>query len=115
MACTFQRNDESERMGDCSDGSTYLYSTALNAAAQITSMSVGVGSAPANPSWTYDTATGRMTKFNAGLNNSTYSGTLTWNQNSSLQSLVIADTANAPDAQTCTYTHDDLQRIASAT
>jgi RHS repeat-associated protein len=64
-------------------------------------------------SYQYDPNTLRMTQYGAALNNGTISGTLTWNPNGSVQQLVIADPFNSADAQTCTYSADDLGRIAS--
>ena len=41
-------------------------------------------------------------------------GSLTWNPNGSLGQLQITDPFNSANQQTCTYSHDDLARIASA-
>jgi len=41
-------------------------------------------------------------------------GNLTWNPLGTLASLSITDPFNSADAQTCSYSHDDLTRIASA-
>jgi RHS repeat-associated protein len=61
----------------------------------------------------YDPNTLRMTYYGVALNGGTISGSLMWNPNASLQKLVIADPFNAADAQTCTYSADDLSRLAS--
>jgi RHS repeat-associated protein len=66
-------------------------------------------------SYAYDPNTLRMTQYSVALNGGTISGTLTWNQNGSLNQLVVADPFNSADVQTCNYTADDLSRIASAT
>jgi YD repeat-containing protein len=57
-----------------------------------------------------------MTKYTYTVGNSpqTDIGQLTRNPNGSLQQLVITDQLNPADSQTCTYTHDDLGRVASA-
>src|SRR5579859_2490449 len=67
-------------------------------------------------SFTYDPNTERLTKytFSVGSPAQTDVGQLTWNANGSLQQLQITDgISGAQDTQTCTYTHDDLGRIAS--
>jgi RHS repeat-associated protein len=56
-----------------------------------------------------------MTSYSAALNGGTISGGLTWNPNGSLQQLAILDPFNSADVQTCSYSADDLSRIASAT
>lgn len=67
-------------------------------------------------SFVFDPNTGRMTKYTYTVGNSpqTDIGQLTRNPNGSLQQLVITDQLNPADSQTCTYTHDDLGRVASA-
>jgi hypothetical protein len=47
------------------------------------------------------------------INGSITRGDLNWNPNGSLQQLTITDPFNAADAQTCSYSADDLARIAS--
>jgi YD repeat-containing protein len=62
----------------------------------------------------YDPKTLRMTQYAAALNGGTYSsGAPAWNANGSLQQLVITDPFNSSYSQTCTYSADDLSRIAS--
>jgi RHS repeat-associated protein len=65
--------------------------------------------------YTYDPNTGRMAtyEYNVGSTPKYVTGTLGWNQNWSLGSLVIADAFNSADAQTCGYSHDDLSRLQS--
>ena len=41
-------------------------------------------------------------------------GSLGWNQNGTLGSLVIADAFNSANAQTCGYSYDDLARAGGA-
>ncbi len=62
----------------------------------------------------YDAATGRMTQFASIVRSASLTGTPTWNPNGSLRQLAIVDGFNNPgSAQTCTYQHDDLARIAA--
>ena len=63
--------------------------------------------------FTFDPNTGRMTQYNFSVGGKNVTGMLNWNANGSLGSLAINDAWNASDAQTCSYTHDDLARIAS--
>lgn len=65
-------------------------------------------------SYTYDQSTGRMTQYKFTVNGQSLTGTLTWNPNGTLGGLAISDPFNSSDTQTCTYTHDDLTRIAGA-
>jgi RHS repeat-associated protein len=61
-----------------------------------------------------DPNTGRMTKYTFNVGSNSDVGTATWNYNGSLASLAISDTVtSSADTQTCSYTHDDLARIAS--
>lgn len=64
----------------------------------------------------YDSNTLRMTqfKFNVGTQSQSLTGALTWNANSTLGQLAITDQFNSADTQTCSYSHDDLIRIATA-
>lgn len=64
--------------------------------------------------FTFDSNTGRPTQYQFKVGAQQIVGTLTWNSNGTLQSLAITDPLNSPDNQTCTYTHDDLARLASA-
>jgi RHS repeat-associated protein len=60
----------------------------------------------------YDPNTGRQTSFqaNVGGTNPLLSGTLTWNANGSLGTLALNYNGQG---ENCTYSHDDLSRIAS--
>lgn len=77
---------------------------------QITNLTF---SSAASANYTYDANTGRMKSFNQVLGSTPESGTLTWNQNGSLQQLVISDPQNSADSQTCKYSADDLLRLVS--
>jgi RHS repeat-associated protein len=63
-----------------------------------------------------DANTGRLTqyKFKMGSPPQSVVGALTWNPNGSLGNLTITDPLNSSNAQTCTYMHDDLERIAGS-
>jgi RHS repeat-associated protein len=64
---------------------------------------------------TLDPNTGRLAKYQFNVGSNSDIGVLTWNANSSLKTLAIADTVpSTTDTQTCNYTHDDLARVASA-
>jgi RHS repeat-associated protein len=63
--------------------------------------------------FSFDASTGRTTKYQFNVNGQSDIGTLTWNSNGSLKQLAITDALNSADSQTCTYSHDDLSRIAS--
>ena len=60
----------------------------------------------------YDPNTGRQTSFqaNVGGTNPLLSGTLTWNANGSLGTLALNYNGQG---ENCTYSHDDLSRVAS--
>lgn len=66
-------------------------------------------------SFTYDPNTFRMTqyKYTVGATPKTVVGNLTWNANGTLGSLGITDAFNAANTQNCTYSYDDLARLAS--
>lgn len=62
---------------------------------------------------TLDSGTGRMTQYRFNVGSQNVTGNLTWNTNGSLGTLAITNQLNSLDTQTCSYTHDDLSRIAS--
>jgi RHS repeat-associated protein len=64
--------------------------------------------------FTFDAATGRLSKYQYNVNAQTVTGNLSWNSNGTLQSLGITDPLNSQDAQNCTYIYDDLSRLGSA-
>src|SRR5579864_583514 len=55
-----------------------------------------------------------MTQYKYNVNGQAVTGALTWNANGTLQKLNITDPFNGANTQNCSYTHDDLARIASA-
>jgi RHS repeat-associated protein len=93
-----------------SAGQNPLTSTAYNAASLPTSVNLGSGD---SDSFTYDPNTNRMTKYQFSVNGQLYVGTPTWNANGTLATLGITDPFNSADTQNCSYSHDDLVRIAS--
>ena len=94
-------------------GQNPVTATTYNPASQLTAITFGSSD---NDAVTFDANTGRMTQYQYKVGTGpvkTVQGDLTWNANGTLQQLVITDPLNAFDAQTCTYTYDDLARIAS--
>jgi RHS repeat-associated protein len=89
-----------------------LNSTTYNAAGQPTLVTFASND---SDSFAYDSNTGRMTqyKFTIGATPQSLIGNLTWNANGTLASQNITDPFNSLDTQNCSYTHDDLSRIAS--
>jgi RHS repeat-associated protein len=62
----------------------------------------------------FDANTARMTQYKFNVGSQAVVGALNWNANGSLGSLGITDPINTADAQTCTYVHDDLERIGGS-
>lgn len=92
-------------------GSTnQLTSTAYNPSSQPTAVNFASGD---SDTFTYDPNTGRMTKYTLTVGSQAVVGNLTWNPIGTLETLAITDPFNSSNAQTCSYTHDDLSRIAS--
>jgi len=54
---------------------------------------------------------GAVGPMQAAWHDGSANNTLTWNPNGTLKKLVIADTLNTADAQTCNYAYDDLSRL----
>jgi len=93
-----------------SSGQNPLTSTTYNTASQATQVNFGSSDTDV---FTYDQNTTRMTKYAFSINGQSEVGQLTWNAIGSLETLAITDPFNGPDNQTCNYTHDDLERIAT--
>jgi RHS repeat-associated protein len=96
-----------------SSGQNPITAITFNAAGQATALTLGSSD---TDSFTFDPRTGRLStyQFNMGTTPLVDKGVLTWNANGSLQGLVITDAINSTNAQTCSYTHDDLGRVSSA-
>ena len=94
-----------------SSGNNPLSSTSYNYASQPTAVNFGSLDSDA---FTYDPNSNRMTKYQFNVNGQSVTGTLTWNDIATLESLVITDPFYSAGNQTCSFTHDDLARIAGA-
>jgi RHS repeat-associated protein len=92
-------------------GGSELTSTTYNTASQPTAVNFASGD---SDNYIYDPNTGRMTQYKFNVNGQSAVGTLAWNAIGTLGSLGITDPFNASNAQSCTYTHDDLIRILTA-
>ncbi len=78
----------------------------------LTSVTLGSGDSDA---FGYDPLTGRLTSYTFNMNSAVAkTGGLTWNANGSLGTLALTDNVTPANSQTCSYSHDDLARIASA-
>jgi RHS repeat-associated protein len=105
--------DGEGRVSSTTDGNGYhpLVSTSFNAASQPTILNFGSGD---SDSYSYDPNTNRMTQYQFNVNGQSVTGNLSWNANGTLASLLITDPFNSSNTQACSYTHDDLVRIATA-
>lgn len=104
--------DGEGRIYSAGTGGNQLASTTYNAVSEPTIVTFA---SLDSDSFTYDPNTFRMTqyKYTVGSTPKTVVGTLTWNANGTLGSLGITDQFNAANTQNCTYSYDDLARIAS--
>jgi RHS repeat-associated protein len=93
-----------------SNGNAAVTSVSYNVAGQPTQLNLGSGD---SDNFSYDPGTGRMTQYKYTVGGQSVVGNLTWNALGTLASLAITDPFNSANAQTCNYTHDDLERIAS--
>ncbi len=95
-------------------GTNPVYSTTYNTASQVTGVNY-MAAGSDNDIFTFDPNTFRITdyQFNVGSPAKQDWGHLNWNQNGTLGSLAITDPLNTTNSQTCTYTYDDLGRLAS--
>ena len=98
---------EGRLYGIWDSSATIWAGTTYNSASQPTLVNLIDGS----ESFGYDPA-GRMSGWTskAGTAN-TQTGGLTWNANGTVQQLVMTDTYNSTNQQTCSYTYDDLGRL----
>ena len=88
-----------------------LTSTNYNPAIQPTQVNFGSSD---SDSFTYDQNTDRMTQYKFNVNGQSVVGAPTWNPIGTLESLTVTDPFYSGGNQSCSYTHDDLTRIASA-
>jgi len=94
-----------------SAGTNPLTGTTYSVASLATRVNFGSSD---SDSFTYDPNTNRMTQYSFAVNSQSVVGTPTWNAIGTVKSLAITDPFYASDTQTCSYTHDDLSRVASA-
>ncbi|HXX18699.1 MAG TPA: RHS repeat-associated core domain-containing protein [Candidatus Acidoferrum sp.] len=94
-----------------SSGQNPLSSTTYNMASLPTAVNLGSSD---SDSFTYDSNTNRMTQYKFTVNGQSVVGTLNWNPLGTLGSLAITDPFYSANTQTCSYSHDDMTRIASA-
>ena len=94
-------------------GVTYTTSGTAQPIGSLTQVTYG---SQDRDNFSYDTGTGRMNqyKFSVGATPQTVTGNLGWNANGTLASLGITDQLNSSNSQSCTYSYDDLARIAGA-
>jgi RHS repeat-associated protein len=91
-------------------GVTYTTSGTAEPIGSLTNVTFGSGD---SDSFEFYTTTGRMEQYKFNVDGQSASGTLTWNANGTLGSLVITDPFNSEDnGQTCTYGYDALARIS---
>ena len=91
-------------------GQNPVTGTSYNSASEATQVNLGSSDTDV---FSYDPNTFRMTQYQYNVNGKSVTGALTWNANGTLGELNISDAFNAANTQTCTYSHDDLGRIAS--
>jgi RHS repeat-associated protein len=94
-----------------SSGQNPLTNTTYNTASLPTQVNLGSSD---SDSYTYDPNSNRMTKYTFAVNGQSVVGSLTWNSIATLGTLGVTDPFYSGGNQTCSYTHDDLSRIAGA-
>ena len=91
-------------------GQNPLASATYNTASLPTQVNLGSSD---SDSYTFDPSTNRMTQYKFSVNGQSAVGTLTWNPIATLKTLAITDPFYGAGNQACSYTHDDISRIAS--
>jgi RHS repeat-associated protein len=94
-----------------SSGQNPVTATAYSVASLPTQVTFGSSD---SDSFTYDPNSNRMMQYKFTINAQSVVGTLTWNAIGTLETLAITDPFYGAGNQTCSYTHDDVTRIASA-
>jgi RHS repeat-associated protein len=94
-----------------SSGQNPLTSTTYNVASLPTQVNLGSSD---TDTYQFDANTNRMTQYSFNVNGQSVVGALTWNSIGTLESLSVTDPFYTGGNQSCSYTHDDLTRIASA-
>ena len=88
---------------------TYSATGTTNALGSLTGVTFG---STDSDSFTFDPNTGRALTYTYAVNSVNDKGTLTWNANGTLGTLVVADSlSGTSDSQTCNYYYDDLARL----
>ena len=91
-------------------GADPVTATTYDIASRATAVTFGSGD---TANFTFDSNSGFMTLYKETIAGSAASGSLTWNANGTLQKNIITDPFNSANAQTCTYSYDDLTRVKS--
>lgn len=109
---TFTPDGEGRRYEvSASSGQNPVTNSTFNSAGFPTSITYGSAD---SDSYSYDPNTNRLTQYQFNVNGHSLTGALTWNANRTLQALNITDALNSAGTQSCSFSHDDLIRIASA-
>jgi RHS repeat-associated protein len=74
---------------------------------------INIGSSTDEDIYGYSATTGNPSSYQFTVGSASNTGTLNWNTNETLGSLVIADGFNSADNETCTYIYDDVARLTS--
>ena len=93
-----------------SSGQNPLSSTTYNAANLTTAVNLGSSDGDL---FAYDPNTYRMTQYTFSVNGQSIIGSLTWNTLGTLGSILVTDPFDSSNTQSCSYSHDDLVRVAS--
>jgi RHS repeat-associated protein len=105
------------------DGEGRIYSVSASSGQNpLTSAGYSTASLPTqldlgsvdNDAYTYDVNSNRLTQYQFNVNGESVIGKLTWNPIGTLESLVVTDALYSGGNQSCSYTHDDMSRVASA-
>jgi RHS repeat-associated protein len=92
-------------------GQNPLTSISYNTASLPTQVSLGSSD---SDSYTFDPSSNRVTQYKFSVNGQSVIGAVTWNPIGTLESLGVTDPFYSGGNQTCSYTHDDMSRIAGA-
>jgi hypothetical protein len=74
---------------------------------------VKIGSSTDKDVYGYSATTGKPTSYQFTVGSASNTGTVNWNTNGTVGSLVIADGFNSADNETCDFIYDDLSRLTS--
>jgi RHS repeat-associated protein len=94
-----------------SSGQNPVTATTYNTASLPTAVTLGSNDSDA---FQYDSNTLRQTQYKFNVGSQSVTGNLGWNANSSLGSLDITDPFSASNTQNCSFSADDLSRVATA-